>query len=229
MPLNHDPLGIDTALWLFDDDLRECDPYDRGVLFDLMCMAHSCTPYGVLVHNGAAVPEERIAKRIGITVDDWRASRARLLMARRITLDELTGAVQIPRMVKEMKAAQVAKPSRGAPRKRDTEPIVIPESLASNAAFTAAWDQWLKYRASIRRPLNPYTAKLQLATLEASGEEAVAIIMQSIERQWVGLFALRTSHGNKTQDSQTAPRGDAGRQGGAAAGEYRGAGTPRRL
>lgn len=67
--------------------------------------------------------------------------------------------------------------------------------------FREAWQDWLKYRAERRQGITPTTAKAQLAKLANAGpSSAVAMIHQSIENGWQGLFEVRKRREDMTED-----------------------------
>lgn len=71
------------------------------------------------------------------------------------------------------------------------EPVgQIPEAL-DTPAFRDAWGRWAKFRREDRHALTPSTAAAQLKKLAKVGSEAaVAMIDQSIEHGWQGLFPV---------------------------------------
>ncbi len=78
-------------------------------------------------------------------------------------------------------------------------------------AFLEKWALWLKYRKEIKAPIRgtiSEQAQLQKISRLSSGSEevAVAIITQSIENNWRGLFMLKTplTSGNKRQGASDA-------------------------
>ena len=55
--------------------------------------------------------------------------------------------------------------------------------------FYNAWDDWKKYRRSIKAPLTEIATKRQLLFLRDLGEEkAIKSIDNSINNNWTGLF-----------------------------------------
>lgn len=82
-------------------------------------------------------------------------------------------------------------PDLGLKRKHATESREKSE-LFKNPKFAEAWKLWEKHRAELRRPLTPSTICLQLKMLE-NEPDAVAIIFQSIQSGWQGLFPLKTA------------------------------------
>ena len=73
-------------------------------------------------------------------------------------------------------------------------------------AFVETWVLWLAYRKEIKAPLRgtiSEQAQLKKVSRLASGSEevAVAIITQSIENGWRGLFTLKTPLRNDKRQS----------------------------
>ena len=60
------------------------------------------------------------------------------------------------------------------------------------AEFAEAWESWAIYKKEIRKKLTESTAKVQLKKLSQYPEQiAIAMINQSIEQAWTGLFELK--------------------------------------
>lgn len=69
--------------------------------------------------------------------------------------------------------------------------VEIPDGL-NTPDFLVAWGEWEKYRAEIKHKLTDSTRNLQLKKLaENAPEVAAAMIRQSIEHGWQGIFALK--------------------------------------
>ncbi|HUX03091.1 MAG TPA: hypothetical protein VMY35_19190 [Phycisphaerae bacterium] len=84
--------------------------------------------------------------------------------------------------------------------------VVLPESLQTKD-FVSAWEAWEKYRKETRHALTPSTIRLQLKKLEAVGPTvAAAMINQSIERGWRGLFELDQGGTKGTTDGKPSGR-----------------------
>jgi len=62
-----------------------------------------------------------------------------------------------------------------------------------------AWSSWIQYRSETRHKLTAQTVKLQLRFLEKDIKNHKAIIEQSIQNGWTGLFAYKGSA--KRQDA----------------------------
>lgn len=54
----------------------------------------------------------------------------------------------------------------------------------------AAWDMWLDYRKQIKKPLFPVSWPLAQRKLARFGAQQMAVVEQSIENGWQGLFPL---------------------------------------
>ena len=54
-----------------------------------------------------------------------------------------------------------------------------------------AWESWVKHRTEQKKKLTPQTIKLQLKFLESDVKNHRAIIEQSIQNGWMGLFPLK--------------------------------------
>lgn len=64
-----------------------------------------------------------------------------------------------------------------------------------------AWEAWKKYRKEIRKPISPSTATMQLRKLGGRPPaERIAIIKQSIENGWTGLFEIKDGNKRKAID-----------------------------
>jgi len=68
----------------------------------------------------------------------------------------------------------------------------IPAELLKFQDFPEAWADWVKFRAEIKHKLTDTTIEAQLKKL-AKMPDPVAVIRQSIENGWQGLFELKTN------------------------------------
>jgi len=71
--------------------------------------------------------------------------------------------------------------------------VVFPDSLSNLAGFSAAWDEWLAYKKERRQKMGPVSIRRQLATLAKTPHNAIAMLHQSIQNNWQGLFELKTA------------------------------------
>jgi hypothetical protein len=73
---------------------------------------------------------------------------------------------------------------------KKNEPI-IPEELDTQE-FRESWARWTQHRKEIKKPLTPTTIKTQIKKLSShSARVAAAMLEQSIENGWRGIFDLK--------------------------------------
>ncbi|MEP7367731.1 MAG: hypothetical protein ABI972_31105 [Acidobacteriota bacterium] len=60
------------ADWRKDASLQSCSIAARGLWHELMCVMHESAPYGHLTLNGAAMPEDKAARLLGVELRDYR-------------------------------------------------------------------------------------------------------------------------------------------------------------
>ena len=76
-------------------------------------------------------------------------------------------------------------------KNKKTTSVQFPDELNVDS-FLVVWDEWVQYRKEIKKPLNPTSIKYQLNKLKKhSPETAAAMLAQSIENQWQGIFELK--------------------------------------
>lgn len=76
-------------------------------------------------------------------------------------------------------------------KKQFKKELDIPENL-NTEEFVVAWCDWVEYRKQIRKKLAPMTAERQLKRLAKEiPSVAAAMLNQSIENQWTGIFELK--------------------------------------
>jgi hypothetical protein len=77
-------------------------------------------------------------------------------------------------------------------KNNNTTRFSIPSSLDACKEFAPTWETWLTYRKELRKKVTPTMAAAQLSKLEKAGPQtAIAMIKQSIENGWQGLFPLK--------------------------------------
>jgi hypothetical protein len=84
----------------------------------------------------------------------------------------------------------------------------IPQEFLSKPGFQKAWHEWLSFLNEIHKPLRPSTAKRQLAFLSQQSDP-VAVIEQSIQNGWQGLFPLKPQPGVRERRVRRKPVRDA--------------------
>ena len=92
----------------------------------------------------------------------------------------------------QLDADQPQQPASKPKPKRDRKPAQqmpeIPEAL-NTPAFRSAWTDFIDHRKSIRKPMSPKAAELNLKKcLELGYDAALIAIEQSIANGWTGIF-----------------------------------------
>lgn len=98
-------------------------------------------------------------------------------------------------------------------KKFDPLAVEFPVELSGDD-FRGSWQQWCQHRKERRSALTATTVNKQLAMLSAAGvADAIAMIEQSIEKGWTGLFEvkheIRNNNGNATTAAQRAEQANA--------------------
>ncbi len=86
--------------WLGDPHLRACSAAERGILMDLVCLAHSGTPYGYLTNGGHSLDVELLSKVLRLRVNSLQTRIQHLLEMGRLGITD-DGTYYIPRMVQQ--------------------------------------------------------------------------------------------------------------------------------
>ena len=77
---------------------------------------------------------------------------------------------------------------------------VFPEAFQNSEAFKTAWLLWLKHRKENRHPIRETTAQAQARKLSKhTPETAAAMLQQSIDNGWQGIFALKNPVAQTTE------------------------------
>lgn len=88
-----------------------------------------------------------------------------------------------------------AQPKAKRERKPAHEMPEIPEAL-DTPAFRSAWTDFIEHRKSIRKPMSPKAASLNLDTcLRIGRDNAIRAIEQSIANGWTGIFEPKNGTG----------------------------------
>ena len=83
------------------------------------------------------------------------------------------------------------------PKRKPQTPPPITEGLR-NPVFQQAWDEWHEYRTQAKKKLTPSTAAKQLNRLaQHAPDTAAAMLNQSIENGWTGIFDLKDNGNGK--------------------------------
>ncbi len=82
-------------------------------------------------------------------------------------------------------------------RKKDKDNflILLPDNLLEDSKFLEVWLDWVEYRKEIKKPLTSVAAKRQIKLLsDYSIQVATAMVDQSINMGWRGIFPLNENH-----------------------------------
>jgi hypothetical protein len=200
------PIELDHLVWLTDLELRATNPYDRGILIDLMCISVNGSPPGFLaLKSGEPIPDENIAQACHITLEKWQGSKARLLRGNRIVEGD-KGVLYIPKMVKDFQVRTLARDGGkkgGNPELiKDREPVeekvaaltfrmlwnAVPSALQIEDVKVALQDYWemrqrKKYVWTMRGVKSNMTS---LAMLKP--KDVVRAIRCSTEKNWRAIY-----------------------------------------
>ena len=86
--------------WRNDGNLRLCSMAARGLLVELMCIAHECDDYGVLAQNGHVFDHKTVGKLTGLRTETAAKLTEELTRNGVLSRDE-NGALYSRRMVRD--------------------------------------------------------------------------------------------------------------------------------
>lgn len=109
------------------------------------------------------------------------------------------GAGDAPNVVQEVHPILPVDTSNNPNKKNNTKKSGVKKANEKNFIFPDwldgdAWNDFARHRQAMRAPLNGKSIELNIRTLEklrAQGHDPTAVIHQSIERGWKGLFAIK--------------------------------------
>ena len=140
-------LQLFTRDWLDDLSLRSVSCHSRGVLADLMCIAHESKPYGFLSINDQKMSIKLIASRCNMSAGKVERAMLELEKFGRLRQNE-QGVWFVPRMVKDEEIrvkraaggyASIGHPSTPTPKHPEGYPSAHPRSLSEGGRpFTRA-------------------------------------------------------------------------------------------
>ena len=96
-----------TGDWRKDTGVQSLSYHDRGVWFELLCFMHESERRGVLLLNGQAIPEESLARLLGLDKQILTTTLTTLLTSGVASRDEATGALMCRRMVRDEQIRQI--------------------------------------------------------------------------------------------------------------------------
>ena len=95
--------------WRKDPGVQSLDFEARGVWFEILCLMHESDRRGVLLLNGAAMPDAALARLLGIDLDLLNQITTKLLTFGVASREPSTGALMSRRMVRDEEIRKVRK------------------------------------------------------------------------------------------------------------------------
>lgn len=95
------------ADWRKDPGVQSLDYFDRGVWFEILCLMHESTDRGKLMLNGAAMPDEALARVLGLDNQTLTKTLTTLLKYGVASRDQESGALMNRRMTKDERLRQI--------------------------------------------------------------------------------------------------------------------------
>jgi len=210
--MTHKPwLKFYAADWLSSPELRACTLAEKGLLIDLMCIAHRHEPYGYFT-DGTDESLSIVAQMVRIRLPRLVQMVYKLRTKGRVSASD-GGQLYIKRMVadhdyslqqsdfgrkggnKALMAThkpdieQSKSKSKSKRIKKKTADFELLEDMRNNKGMVTAWNEWQKHRREKGKALTQSTADKQIKRLHDIGaSRAIAMINHSIEQGWTGLF-----------------------------------------
>jgi hypothetical protein len=86
--------------------------------------------------------------------------------------------------------------------KKKSRQEALANARATPGLNLEAWDRWLAYRSERKPAIQACSAKEAAEELAGFGADQMAVVKQSIAKQWQGLFALKVNgHGRPVQEA----------------------------
>jgi hypothetical protein len=201
--------------WRKDPGVQSLSFHDRGVWFEILLLMHESAERGKLLLNGNKMPDDALARLLGLDKQNLTTTLTTLLDYGVASLCETTGAIICRRMIRDEDLRQVRKtagklggnplllkqkpttkvkqkPTPSTSSSTSTSAIkvaalVFPESLDC-PEFKAAWSKWEKHRREIRKRLTPESIESLLKKLDGWGlARSLAAIDHTVSNGWQGL------------------------------------------
>ena len=95
------------ADWRKDPAVQALNFHDRGVWFEILCLMHESSERGVLLLNGIPMPEDALARMLGLDKQILTTTLTTLLTYGAAKRRDTDGAIYSSRMVKDEKIIQI--------------------------------------------------------------------------------------------------------------------------
>jgi hypothetical protein len=93
--------------WRKDPGVQALDFHDRGVWFEIICLMHESEERGVLILNGKPMPDEALARLLGLDNQTLKQTISRLLDYGVASRRDEDGALICRRMVRDEKLSEI--------------------------------------------------------------------------------------------------------------------------
>jgi uncharacterized phage protein (TIGR02220 family) len=188
------------ADWRKDLAVQALGYHDRGVWFEMLCLMHESSERGVLLLNGAPMPDDLIARLLGLDNQTFNQTVSNLLTYGVAKRREQDDAIFSKRMVSDEKLCETrrnAGKKGGNPRLLNQNPTTpvkqnsTPSSSSSSSSSdskAAAADILSYLNEQADRNYKPVKANLSLIVArlgEATADECRAVIDAKV-REWKG-------------------------------------------
>lgn len=120
--------------WRSDPGVQALDYHDRGVWFEILCLMHESEDRGKLLLNGQAMPDDALARVLGLDKQNLSSSLTTLLTYGVASRDEETGALICRRMVRDEEIRQI----RSNAGKQGGNPVLLKQNPTKHPSKTEA-------------------------------------------------------------------------------------------
>lgn len=197
---------FDAMAWVGDPILRLCTLESKGLLIELMALAHHGTPVGYVNHSGRPLSVAEIARLVGeeatkVTICmDELVSKARVI--------ESAKGYYIKRMVKDAGTLEKCveagrKGGEPKPSKNITVDSFVDALGKDTPDIREAFAEWIEYRNKRKLPSTPQSVKRQASVLlSLQADEVPVWVHCAIDRGWRSFFCPPTSYKARPQSSR---------------------------
>jgi hypothetical protein len=167
------------ADWRKDLAVQSLGYFDRGVWFEMLCLMHESSERGVMLLNGAPMPEEVIARLLGLDNQTFNQTLTTLLTYGVAKRRQPDNAIFSKRMVDDEKICQIRREAGklgGNPallkQKGTTADKQIP-TPSSSSSSSSSEEKSLPLPASIKKASGPISLQTFLDQCKASNRKPI--------------------------------------------------------
>jgi len=115
------------ADWRKDTAVQALDYHHRGIWFEMICLMHESSERGVLLLNGHPMPEDVLARLLGLDKQTMSDALTKILCYGVARRREYDGAIYSHRMVKDENLIQIRRESG----KKGGNPVLLNQNLTT--------------------------------------------------------------------------------------------------